>query len=59
MEHVTENRPMSATQVSAGIALLKKVLPDLSGVTISGDAENPIETISRIELVAENGNRPD
>ncbi len=43
---------MSATQVSAGLGLLKKALPDLSSVEISGDPENPLRTITRIELVA-------
>lgn len=43
IEHVEGAREMSATQVSAGVALLRKVLPDLSSVEVSGDAENPIE----------------
>lgn len=42
IEHVEGVREMSATQVTAGIALLKKVLPDLQSVTHSGDPENPI-----------------
>lgn len=41
VEHVEGKREMSATQVSAGIALLKKVLPDLSSTTIEG-GENPL-----------------
>ena len=44
IEHVDGKREMSGTQVSAGIALLKKVLPDLSAMTIGGDADNPIKT---------------
>jgi hypothetical protein len=59
VEHVDGKREMSATQVSAGIALLKKVLPDLSGITLSGDAESPIETVTRIELVALDANPTD
>lgn len=59
VQHIDGKREMSATQVSAGIALLKKVLPDLSSVTVAGDAENPIVTITKIELVAADGNRPD
>jgi hypothetical protein len=35
IEHVEGTREMNATQVSAGIALLKKVLPDLQAVEIS------------------------
>lgn len=50
IEHAEGRRDMSATQVSAGLGLLKKALPDLSNVTISGDEDNPlkIETIRRI-----------
>jgi len=36
-------KPMTATQVSAGLALLKKILPDLSAIEISGDADNPVK----------------
>lgn len=43
IEHVDGKREMSATQVSAGVALLRKVLPDLSNVTIGGDADNPVK----------------
>ena len=39
IEHVEGNREMSATQVSAGVALLRKVLPDLSAVDHSGEVE--------------------
>lgn len=39
IEHVEGKRDMSATQVSAGLGLLKKALPDLSTVTLQGDEE--------------------
>lgn len=32
IEHVEGSREMSATQVSAGLGLLRKVMPDLSSV---------------------------
>lgn len=51
IEHVEGKREMGASQVTAGVALLKKVMPDLSQTTIEG-GENPLETITRIELVA-------
>lgn len=44
IEHVNGKREMSATQVSAGIALLRKVLPDLQSVELSGNEEHPIVT---------------
>ena len=37
IEHVVGEREMSATQVSAGVALMKKVLPDLSAVTVGNE----------------------
>ena len=36
IEHAEGNREMSRSQVSAAIALLKKVLPDLTTTTIEG-----------------------
>jgi hypothetical protein len=39
IEHVQGEREMSATQVSAGLGLLRKVMPDLASTTISGDEE--------------------
>jgi hypothetical protein len=40
IQHVEGNREMSSTQVTAGVALLKKVLPDLASVEVSGTGEN-------------------
>ena len=42
IEHVEGKREMSSTQVTAGVALMKKVLPDLSNVEVRGDAESPL-----------------
>jgi hypothetical protein len=41
IEHVQGQREMSATQVSAGVALLRKVMPDLSA------ADNTTEVVHR------------
>lgn len=49
IEHATGERDMSATQVSAGLGLLKKVLPDFTAMQISGDDENPVNIIHAIE----------
>ena len=49
IEHAEGNRDMSPTQVSAGLGLLRKVLPDLQAMTIGGDAENPVNLVTRIE----------
>ena len=42
---------LSAVQVSAAKILLGKVLPDLASVQHSGDKDNPLHTIDRIEVV--------
>jgi hypothetical protein len=41
IEHVEGTREMSATQVSAGLGLLRKVMPDLSA------ADNTTEVVHR------------
>ena len=51
IEHAEGRREMSSTQVTAGMGLLRKVMPDLSSSTHSGDSENPIEHIHKIERV--------
>lgn len=40
VEHVEGKREMSSSQVTAGIALLKKVLPDLSSTELTGSGED-------------------
>lgn len=48
--HAEGEREMSATQVSAGLGLLRKCLPDLSAVEHSGDKDKPIaHTVSWAE----------
>ena len=32
--------------------LLRKSLPDLSSITLSGDDENPLKIVNKVELVA-------
>ncbi len=39
IRHCEGKRKMEATQVSAGLGLLKKVLPDLQAVTHSAEGE--------------------
>jgi hypothetical protein len=39
IEHVEGQRDMSATQVTAGVALLRKVLPDLSSVEMDANVQ--------------------
>lgn len=49
VEHAEGKREMGSTQVTAALGLLKKVMPDLAAMELSGDKENPIE--SRQEIV--------
>ena len=49
VEHVEGKREMSATQVSAGLGLLKKILPDLSNVELTGAEGGPIDAKLTIE----------
>lgn len=49
IEHAEGRRDMSASQVSAGLGLLKKAMPDLSAVTLQGDDENPVSVVHKIE----------
>lgn len=43
---------IEAGRLKAIEILLRKTLPDLSAVTLSGDEDNPLKTITKIELVA-------
>ena len=43
IEHVEGKRDMAPSQVTAGVALLKKVLPDLSAVEVSGENGGPVK----------------
>jgi hypothetical protein len=44
IEHVEGTRDMSSTQVTAGIALLKKVMPDMTYNEHAGEGGGPIQT---------------
>lgn len=50
IEHVDGQREMTSSQVSAGIALLKKVLPDLAQTDVTSGGEKitmPTEVVLR------------
>lgn len=50
---------LDAQQVSCGKALLNKILPDLKAIELSGDDNNPISFIQKIELVSPDDNNTD
>ena len=57
--HVLGSVEMSPSQVSAGLGLLKKTLPDLANTQISGDPLNPLQAVTRIERVIVRPTDPD
>ncbi len=44
IEHTEGKREMSPSQVTAGLGLLKKALPDLQAVEHSSDPDKPMRT---------------
>ena len=49
IEHAEGRRDMSPTQVSAALGLLKKALPDLSSVEMTGEDGGAIQLVHKIE----------
>lgn len=49
---------LSGPQVTAALGLIKKTVPDLSAIQHTGDAENPVQTVTRVELVSGDGTNP-
>ena len=49
--HALGDLELSATQIKAIEVLIRKTLPDLSAVELSGDPDAPLETVSTIKLV--------
>lgn len=51
-DHALDSKgELSPTRLKAIEILLRKSVPDLSAVTISGDEDNPLQTVQRIELI--------
>ena len=50
-DHAEGKKNMEPSQLKAAEILLKKTLPDLSAVTVSGDEEKPLITEVRVNLV--------
>ena len=40
--HILDNEDMTSSQVTAALGLLKKRVPDLAAIELSGDADKPI-----------------
>lgn len=48
-DHVKGVVELTPAQVQSAQILLRKSLPDLAAITVSGDSENPVETVIRWE----------
>ncbi|MBW3099223.1 hypothetical protein [Pseudohoeflea coraliihabitans] len=59
VEHVEGKREMSATQVTAGLGLLRKCLPDLAAVEHNGTLEHGVSDPLKelLSHVAQKGSR--
>lgn len=51
MGHVNGTVELTASQVTAGLGLLKKAIPDLAAVTVGGDQKNPIRTKVEVHVI--------
>lgn len=54
-DHVLHGTEIAPTRITAGLGLLKKVIPDLSATQHSGDKDNPVIHIIqglKLELAA-------
>ena len=49
-EHVNSGKEMAPSRITAGLGLLKKIIPDQAAITHSGDKDNPIEHKHDIEI---------
>lgn len=43
IQHVDGKREMTSSQVTAGLGLLKKVMPDLQSVALSNEDDKPLK----------------
>jgi hypothetical protein len=57
IDHVEGKTEMTPTQVSAGLGLLKKVMPDMTATEITGAEGGPVQ-IAGVELAFIRPNNP-
>ena len=50
-KHINGDLEMRPSQVTAALGLLKKIIPDLAVTQITGDDENPLRVVSKVEIV--------
>lgn len=54
-DHALGKSDLPQSRIKAIEILLRKTIPDLSQMQLSGDEDNPVKTVHRIELVPLNG----
>lgn len=52
ISHANGEIEMTQSQVNAAKIVIGKAIPDLKSVELTGDADNPLQLVSKIELVA-------
>jgi len=57
-KHAAGKLKMSATQIRAAEILLRKVVPDLSSTTVSGDPDNPLAFVDAADAIGALLQRP-
>jgi hypothetical protein len=57
--HALGELELTATQIKAIEVLIRKTLPDLSAVEMTGEDGGPIETVQTIQLVGPDDNEAD
>jgi hypothetical protein len=57
--HIDGRVTLTPTQIRAIDILLRKSVPDLRRIELIGDADAPLRTVNKIELVALDGDRKD
>jgi hypothetical protein len=55
-EHALKGSDLEQSRIKAIEILLKKSLPDLTAIQLTGEDGGPVETVTRIELVPLGGN---
>lgn len=58
-KHALGEVELSATQIRAIEILLKKSVPDLTAVELSGPDGDPVELVTKVELVSMDGDGKD
>jgi len=55
-DHALGKIELSPTQVRAIEVLIKKTLPDLATLQLTGDEDNPLQTVTKVQLVGVRAN---